>query len=653
MAEAPPPIWKASRLLRVAAAAWVLVVLAPLANAALAAATDPSLPFLGRAHGWVHMERPFDVSSRLQGERLIYVRQFSIDTPGARASVRVHGFTQTDVFLDGEELASIDQTDRWRDGVEVDLPSTLAPGQHELGIVVENPMGPALLRVSAEGVPLDTPEGWVVSTDSVHATAAVVLSDARTPPTMTDAFPTTASAVLKVGPWLALLFLVVLGTRAWIARSEAMAERARAWVTPSRLRWGLLVAWAMLAANNLPKLPRLIGFDVEGHYAYVDFILAEGHLPLAQDGWQMFQAPLFYGLAAGFKALVLPVLGPARSDLLLRVLPFSCGALVVELNYRAVRSVFPARQDLQRLGTLVGALLPVSLALSHSVGNEPLAGAATATAIVLVLGVLSQREGAPSLRACAAIGVALGLALLAKVSALVVFPSIFVALFFTLERAALPRAIATRRIAATALVVLAIAGWYYARNQLLLGRPFIGGWDQGRDIRWWQDPGFRSVDQLLSFGRAWVQPVFAGSGGLWDGLYSSLWFDGYLSGRTSVWTRPPWRYPPLIASVALSVVPAAALVVGLAQALRKRATAPLIFVTSCVVAWIIALVSFFVTVPVLAIAKSSYLVGLAPCFAVAVAAGMRVLRTNGIAAVLLDSLVVCWGVLVYVGFWVD
>ena len=29
-----------------------------------------------------------------------------------------------------------------------------------------------------------------------------------------------------------------------------------------------------------------------------------------------------------------------------------------------------------------------------------------------------------------------------------------------------------------------LAGWYYVRNWVLLGRPFVGGWERGRGLDW-------------------------------------------------------------------------------------------------------------------------------------------------------------------------
>src|SRR5205823_3989281 len=56
--------------------------------------------------------------------------------------------------------------------------------------------------------------------------------------------------------------------------------------------------WIVLFSNNVSKLPPLFGFDRDGHLDYINYILQKKALPLADDGWQMYQPPLFYLLAA-------------------------------------------------------------------------------------------------------------------------------------------------------------------------------------------------------------------------------------------------------------------------------------------------------------------------------------------------------------------
>ena len=65
----------------------------------------------------------------------------------------------------------------------------------------------------------------------------------------------------------------------------------------ARPTWALIaisLVWVVLFLNNLPQLPGLFGFDRDGHLYYIDYIQQKKALPLADEGWQTYQPPLYY-----------------------------------------------------------------------------------------------------------------------------------------------------------------------------------------------------------------------------------------------------------------------------------------------------------------------------------------------------------------------
>ena len=139
-------------------------------------------------------------------------------------------------------------------------------------------------------------------------------------------------------------------------------------------------------------------------------------------------------------------------------------------------------------------------------------------------------------------GVLLGLALLSKVTAVLLAPALLCAVVLRAGGSDRPLRRALRDAAVVAGCAALVAGWYYARNWVLLGAPFLGTWQPGVFAAWWQEPGYRSASQYLHFGEALAHPIYAAVVGLWDGLYSSLWLDSWLSGaisRQSGSGRPP------------------------------------------------------------------------------------------------------------------
>ncbi len=183
--------------------------------------------------------------------------------------------------------------------------------------------------------------------------------------------------------------------------------------------------------------------------------------------------------------------------LLLRIIPLLCGLLQVELAYRAARSVFPLRRDLQIWGTIIGGLLPMNLYISQVVGNEPLSGLISASAVVMGFVLLnSEREILPD-RYFIYLGISLGLALLTKVTAILLVPLAVILIIYILNKRQQSWRYIFLRILLVNGIILIIAGWYYIRNWIELGRPFVGGWESAA---WWQDPGYRTVPDFLSFG---------------------------------------------------------------------------------------------------------------------------------------------------------
>jgi hypothetical protein len=139
----------------------------------------------------------------------------------------------------------------------------------------------------------------------------------------------------------------------------------------------------------------------------------------------------------------------------------------------------------------------------------------------------------------------LGLALLTKFTALV--PALVIGGFVGVRLAARTEdQTRSRVISLLALLgpALLLAGWFYLRNVLYFGRPFVGNWNlPGADQTWWSQPGFHTLGYYTHFGRVLFEPWFASFASFWDSLYSTAWGDGALGGKATVAARNPvWSY---------------------------------------------------------------------------------------------------------------
>jgi hypothetical protein len=366
----------------------------------------------------------------------------------------------------------------------------------------------------------------------------------------------------------------------------------------------------------------------------------------------MFQPPLFYFLeAAGFR-LFLTLFAPETVVRLLKLLPLLCGMAQVQICYLTLKTAFPGRPLPQLLGLLIGGLLPMNLYMSQSLGNEPLAGCLTALTVYGVCRVL-QGRGQPLGKMAVYLGFILGLALLSKVTPVLLIPPILLFVSIAImERGKDGGAGAGEAVRFAAVLcgtVLAVAGWYYLRNWMETGRVFIGGWDLHRDIAWWQDPGYRTMRQCLGFGESLFYPVYSSIYGFWDALYSTLWADGFLSEID----RPPWNYRFMLSGIWLSLIPSAAIVLGALLSLKRGKEASrqiLRFCTACLLIVLAAIFYLFLSVPVLSSAKATYALGLTPCLAVLGAAGFEAMASNRVVRALLVAGMVCWAAASYLTY---
>jgi tetratricopeptide (TPR) repeat protein len=254
--------------------------------------------------------------------------------------------------------------------------------------------------------------------------------------------------------------------------------------------------------------------------------------------------------------------------LLLRWLSLLVGAVNVALIFASLRLMFPGQWKKQMAGGMLAAFLPAQICLLHYTTNETLSATLMSAAFYLCLRILR----APALSAGwhVVLGCVLGLALLAKVSAIVFLPVIFAVLAGKLiqER----QTIAghwIRTVGLSGFFMLLVAGWRYAAVWRDFGNPLIGNWDARVTSPWWQEPGYHTTAYFFSFGRSLTAPLFSGFDSFWDCFYTTLWGDGLAGGAASITSLPPWNYPLMEAGFLLALVPTALILTGLIAALAR------------------------------------------------------------------------------------
>ncbi len=284
--------------------------------------------------------------------------------------------------------------------------------------------------------------------------------------------------------------------------------------------------WLLLFWNNARLLPFHAGFDSEEHLKYINYIQEHRALPLPTDGWEMYQPPLYYLIAsASLSACQLSINDPT-SIFVLRLLGAFLGIAQFVFVFLSLRLLFPAGTAF--VGLLLAAFLPMHLYLAHYVTNEILSAALATAALYLCLRLLKSET--PRASQFAWLGLAMGAAMLAKATGILLLPIVIAAIAAKLAVTRAPAAISLRNIGLLLAICFAVCGWHYARIWLRFGTPLLGNWDVVSGFAWWQDPGYHTMADYLRFGRSLVNPLFSGFSGFADGIYSTLWGDGLCGG---------------------------------------------------------------------------------------------------------------------------
>jgi hypothetical protein len=315
-----------------------------------------------------------------------------------------------------------------------------------------------------------------------------------------------------------------------------------------------------------------------------------------------------------------------------------------------LRLLLPTRTAL--VGLLLAAVLPMHLYLAHYVTNEMLAAALATATLYLCLRLL--KSDTPRVSQFAWLGLAMGAAMLAKATEVLLLPIVVAAIAGKLAYARTPIAIWLRNLRLLLATCFTVCGWYYARIWLKFGTPLLGNWDVISGFAWWQDPGYHALPDYLRFGRALVHPLFSGFAGFADGIYSTLWGDGLCGGASSLTLA--WNQQPLLAGYLWALIPTVLVLIGavvaIAQFIRKPSSDWFVLLGFSAVL-VLGLIFMTLKVPSYAQAKAFYgLSALTPlCFFGALGWETLTHRSRRVRFVL-GMLILVWGMNGFATYWV-
>lgn len=604
---------------------------------------------------WIRYNQPVEIHSWAGATfHRIFRKRFYVPNKPSYAYLEVYAFRNTAVVLNNERIINYKTSlDEWREPRVIDIAPYLSMGENEILIFVENENAPPAVLAYCKEISLYTDSSWESSRDSEKWSRAISV-DEKLPIPLSYFYPKTYDALFSRLPYLFPLFALVFVFTVLSGRINPPSFIKKISVTPSHLRFSIMIALALLGVNNLIKLPLHYGFDVPSHLDYIRYIAEKRKLPLANEGFMMYHTPLYYLFSSPFYLIFSKLFASETTERLLRLISIMCGIIQVELCFRASKYAFPQRGNLQIISLVVGAFLPINIYGSQTVGNEAFAGCLISIVLVMCFHLI-RTKGNVARRYLLMVGLCAGLAILAKMTAIILLPMILLLLLYLYPLNKLTVKNHTISVFPPIIVALVVSSWFFIRNRFLLGSFNIGDWDQNIFLNYWQDPGYRTIKQFYRFGASLITPVFTAMYGFWDGLYSTLTMDGYLGSADTYELRPPWNYNWLFSGPLLTIVPLIGIVTGFFRAMlnpKKSIDNCTLFSSLMLAVYLSAMMFHFLQVPFYSSVRATYLMGALTCMGILSAYGLDMVLRQPLAKAFIYACVACWASGVYLAYFI-
>ncbi len=625
---------------------------------------DDDVNFLTRRGSaeWILRDNPRIMAVRDQiEEKTTFRRTFDLNHVDPDANLKFCAFKHCNVVLNGSTIWDVDKELRWKEEVRLPICKWLKPGTNEITVTVCNHSGPPALWLEMKNGPLRlvSDATWESSFGgllwSPSRLADSPMADRIAEPAE---FLNPSKSMVKKMPvlllWYAISLAVVLMGMKFLQRPPLKGILGNPAVL---VTWISGFFYLLLLFHNNDLLPDFYGFDEYGHKDYIAFIQERHILPLASEGWQMYQPPLYYLICAILLSIFHHLISQHEGVVLVRFLGGAEAIALVILVAGCLRILFPRKIGTQVVGFLLAAALPSVLYLAHYVSNELMASLWISAAILCCLKILKQTFFSVGMHLL--LGLVLGLALLSKSSAVVAIPvfagTLLLKLFQSSRSSPRDWLIV---IALPLLGILLICGWHYWRVFSHFGSPFIGNWNPISGNHWWQDEGYRTVAWYSGFSQVFRTPFLGSCGSLYNGLYATLFGDSLAGGQTDLLHRPPWNYELMGSGYFISLFPLLIVSMGLIlQSLRFIRLPSLEWFLMLGLAGAYAFLLLYMTavVPTWSSAKSFYALQALIPFCAFGAAGWEWIKSHvgGLLAIVLVSLLGLWVLNNAATYWID
>src|SRR5437870_5314393 len=391
------------------------------------AGTDPAINFLRRDKRaeWIVFPAAVDAHAHwFASLDATFRREFTLMDRPATAHLSICAMRRAEVKINGTPVP-FPPNRNWKKIGTADVAGQLHAGTNVIEARVFNHNGPPALWLSltTDQLSLLSDKSWEVSfAGSSWRPAALAAAMKKPGPGNSIAGGEDTFDAAK-NTWLLWIVVIALASVIAFIWSRSFDTSRAPWLEKTLL---LIIAglWLLLFWNNARMLPFHAGFDSKEHLKYINYIQERRALPSPNEGWEMYQPPLYYLIAAASLSACNLSINDSSSVLVLRLFGAFLGIAQFVFIFWSLRLLFSARTAF--IGLLLAAFLPMHLYLAHYVTNEMLAAALATATLYLCLRLLNS----DTLRASQFVwlGLAVSAAMLAKATDVLLLPVVIVAI---------------------------------------------------------------------------------------------------------------------------------------------------------------------------------------------------------------------------------
>ncbi len=331
-------------------AIWI-VALAALAMSVLVwiARNDPAINFLSRDRRAQWIVFPAAVDAHVHWFASLdatFRREFALTDRPTTARLSVRGMRRADVKINGIAV-SFPPNRNWKQIATAEVGDQLQAGTNVIEVRVFNHNGPPALWLvlTTDQLSLRSDESWEASFAGSSWRHAALAALAKTPGAGNSIASSKGTLAVAKKSWPFLIVLIAIASVAVFLWRVSLNKSTPRWLEQMPL---VLIAglWLLLFWNNARFLPFHVGFDSDEHLKYINYIQEHRALPLPNEGWEMYQPPLYYLIAAASLSACKLSINDTTSILVLRLIGAFLGIAQLVFVFLSLRLLFSARTAL-------------------------------------------------------------------------------------------------------------------------------------------------------------------------------------------------------------------------------------------------------------------------------------------------------------------